>query len=459
MLRFIVVPLDIDPEETESLEKAIDIFNHCQKSFSIVMHDQVHFSDDQAIAWPEVCEFLHNTNKTSRVIGVTSRPFCDQWFSHTEGKITAISIADWRALFSPPGLHCYLLLEFTLASYYHASDISENETEAHEVAKGCLHDLCGHKSDIVWKMRVGYVCSSHCEHFRTHGGDDTHLQSVQRLLDRVREVTLGRSHRTQSKESSATEFTFDSMKRHPIVVAAAILVVGMTLSWGAIWKVHVIPKNDRIAYLEKAVDKQSSSPSKSAEPGADSRLPTGKVGLSGQIAEHSTLDSKILPKLTLEIIPQISTESYEDKLNALRERKGLRSLAPFESDKKIAELPPQTYFFAHYVSLTLHTYDDPNEIVDTATVNRYKPTPWNYFECHIPENGVPEIIGFVSDVQAVDISQLNGVDHKSPHLFPYPWSEAKTLVIIPFRRIILSSYRQIELSESESLVVLDLTIR
>lgn len=459
MLDFIVVPLDLDSEESESLNKAINTFNHCQKSFSVDIHDKMHFSDDQIIVWSEVRDFLHNTNTNSRVIGVTSKPFKDNWFSHTEGRITAISIADWRDLFSPPGLHCYLLLEFTLASYYHASDIGENETDAHEEAIGCLHDLCKQKSDFKWKLRVGYICSSHCDDFRKNGGDEKHLYYIMKLMDEVRNIALGRPQYTHSKESRRTEFTLDWIKKQPIVVAAIIFATGIGIGWWVIWYVYVVPKNDRIAYLEKSIDKQNSIPSKNTELIPYSPLPTGKSDLSEQVTEYSISDNKKLPKLTLEIIPQISTESYEENLNVLRERKDLRSLSPFESDKKIAELPSKTYFFVSPVYFFSSTYDEPNEIVESTPVNRYNSKPSLYFECHIPKNGLPEIIGFVSDVQATDMSQLNGIEHKFLHLFPYPLDEAKTLIILPIERIISSSYRDIELSESESLVVLDLTIR
>ena len=75
-------------------------------------------------------------------------------------------------------MHCYLLLEFALSTYFHASNIGESESDPDENTKGCLLDLCIHKPETKWKLRVGYIRSIHSANFRRYGGSEEQLNAV-----------------------------------------------------------------------------------------------------------------------------------------------------------------------------------------------------------------------------------------------------------------------------------------
>lgn len=258
---FKVVPLGLDQEESESLDTAIGIFNQSQEAFRASRDDRMDL-DDAEVDWPVVRVLLEERYRESRVIGITSRPFVDNWFSHSENRITVISIDGWRDFYSPPGLHCYLLLEFTLAAYYHASNIGERESQPHDRAEGCLHDLCAEKRDVRWKLRVGNICAPHRDLFLAQGGDRGSLDAIQALLDEVRRVTLVRhaEDAVEPRVCPTTEFTMDSLRKHPLVVAATIFFLGLGLGWGTAWKTAVVPKNGRIADLEKQITDMEKGP-------------------------------------------------------------------------------------------------------------------------------------------------------------------------------------------------------
>ncbi len=202
-ITLIVAPVDLADDDTEALGKAIKSFNECQSEFRAQLVEAKTYSDAEDFEWHDLREWLTSIYSESRVAAVTSRRFTDNWFSHTEGRITAISTADWRQLFSPPGPHCYLLLEFALSAYFHASDFGESEANPHVSPTGCLMDLCAQKQEMMWKLRVGYVCSNHRALFRRHGGTDLQLEAICRAMDVVRWISLGETKESNVKRSGA----------------------------------------------------------------------------------------------------------------------------------------------------------------------------------------------------------------------------------------------------------------
>ncbi len=212
---FHIVPVDLVSDHSEALSKAITSFNECQTEFAVQLVELNTFSDDEVVNWPNFRDWLLERYTDHRTIAVTSKPFADNWFGHTEGRITGISAAEWHERFRPPGLHCYFLLEFAMATYFHASDISESEASPHEITKGCLMDFCLKKLEMKWKLRVGYICSAHQSHFRRHGGTDSQLTAISDVLDEVRRVTLGRPEQQHTvKVDQASSAVAKSTQRH-----------------------------------------------------------------------------------------------------------------------------------------------------------------------------------------------------------------------------------------------------
>jgi len=169
-VNFQIIPIDFDETENEVLTKAINIFNKYQKAYFLKLMAHRKFSDDKEINWDQIYRDL--IDNSSRIIAVTSKAFDDNWFSHTKNKVTVISTADWRTFYSPPGIHCYLLMEFIVTVFYHSSNFGEIESKPHEQTTWCLLDSCVRKTDIIWKMKIGYLCAEHTALFLTHGGSN-----------------------------------------------------------------------------------------------------------------------------------------------------------------------------------------------------------------------------------------------------------------------------------------------
>ena len=90
-MKFKAVPLDFLSEEIESFENAVKIFNNSQNQFEIELVDPVNHFDSEIISWDKSRDYLKRIYSKSKVIAVTSKRFSDNWFSHTEEKISVIS--------------------------------------------------------------------------------------------------------------------------------------------------------------------------------------------------------------------------------------------------------------------------------------------------------------------------------------------------------------------------------
>lgn len=118
-------------------------------------------------------------------------------------------------------------------------------------------DLCGFKFEMIWKLKVGHLCAEHCSLFLSNGGDPLHLQAIESLLNEVRLVTLGHISKKTETKVGLTEFTIDSLKTHPVVVAASIAILGVGIGWGATYKVWVEPQKEQIKQMRKQVEDKS----------------------------------------------------------------------------------------------------------------------------------------------------------------------------------------------------------
>jgi hypothetical protein len=252
-LKFKLIPIDFDRTENEELKKAINIFNASQKVYFLDLEHPQKFSEDANISWEKI--YGHLLDSDLWKIAITSKSFVDNWFSHTENKVTVISTADWRRFYSPPGLHCYLLLEFILTIFFQSSNFGEIESEPHEDTTGCLLDLCLNKKDIIWKLKTGYICPKHTSLFLANGGTKKQLKAIRALLYQIRKVTLGISYDEKSNEGRETIFTIDSIKKHPLVVAGIIFLFGLGLGWGFAHKIWIEPNNAIIERLENELEK------------------------------------------------------------------------------------------------------------------------------------------------------------------------------------------------------------
>lgn len=156
-------------------------------------------------------------------------------------------------------------------------------------------------------------------------------------------------------------------------------------------------------------------------------------------------------------IEHILGENIEDVLLELRRKYSLRPLTALESGISICETAPGTYFFTFDAWIGVEG-DEFESDIQRFEVHRYLSSLFN-LEFHNTSEGALYLIGFVSNTHVAEISELTGIERKSIILSSSWHSEFPNLVRLPVSRILISSYRRIDLSEQEHIGVLDLELQ
>lgn len=185
-----IIAIDLNDQDKSEADKAVGLFNGAQDEYKISW-TKTTIKASKPVNWKDLQSQI-NQKHSGNVIAITSAQFDDNWFSHTNIPITAISVSDWRELYSPPGAHCYLLLEFALAAYLQSgTSLGDKDGIDHWEATGCLLDLNANKKDVRWKLRCGFICSAHQMHFYQHGGNEKQIVALRKILDQVRHTSIG----------------------------------------------------------------------------------------------------------------------------------------------------------------------------------------------------------------------------------------------------------------------------
>lgn len=155
------------------------------------------------------------------------------------------------------------------------------------------------------------------------------------------------------------------------------------------------------------------------------------------------------------ILAQIRELDAEEKLGEIRQQNEVRSLISVESGKKLSDTPPGTYFFMSPFYLRK---EEDDYRYSSSPINRF-PTSPSYFELHKLKEGQLNIIGYVNSFHIPYISVLDGTTKRQVAISPNFDGHFDTLVILPMSRVVASSTREIEISENEDVLVLDLVVR
>jgi|GEM_PF-1892261 len=183
------------PNEHERfLAESVRAFNSCQREFQLMRKDPdspVHI--EQELDWEEALSQYKTSNyRDECIVILTGVPFRDNWFSHSDGKLAVISTHEWFELFGRPCLQSFLLSEFALAAACHSVGVQEAILRPHEKTTGCIGDLCLYKSDIIHKLRAGYVCPEHSQLLLQLGARQSQLAAIATVLNVGRSYALGR---------------------------------------------------------------------------------------------------------------------------------------------------------------------------------------------------------------------------------------------------------------------------
>lgn len=162
---------------------------------------------------------------------------------------------------------------------------------------------------------------------------------------------------------------------------------------------------------------------------------------------------KSLPKITLHQI-HFETEPTQSALRVNREKYNLRQLLPLESGRPIRETPSGSYFFS---LLPWFNSDGPDVTADFLKYEVQRYSIQFKLEFQRSVEGELYMLGFASTSDSAHISTLGGVEKSI--MVTAQWHEQfKVLVRIPVSRIRSSSDRSVNLSEKETINILDLVV-
>lgn len=220
MLGFTVVPLDLDDRDLVHARRAVECINRVQKVFVLDLRESRIIAAGESLPWPLEVPLASDDNPN--LIGISSRAFFDNWFSHTRRGLSVISTADWSDLFAPPGLSSYLMLEIALGIYCQLADTNDHCLDPHEPPIGCLLDWCMNKSEVSWRMRCGSLCSVHEGLLRAQGASRRAVTALQRILEMVRYTAFGRLDFDDIPKSSNVARVFIGSSGEAVEVAYGI---------------------------------------------------------------------------------------------------------------------------------------------------------------------------------------------------------------------------------------------
>jgi Predicted nucleotide-binding protein containing TIR -like domain len=189
-MKFALVPVSLSEKDRVHLERAARCVSTVQNTFSFKMSTPQAFESFSTVPWPTDFSILESCG--ANVIGITSKPFKDNWFSHSTRGVSIISTNSWSDVYAPPGLASFLMMEIACAVYVQIADAKEENLQPHERSIGCLLDMCANKPEISWKLRCGSLCAEHEGSFRQYGGSARQLQAIQRILEACRLTAFGR---------------------------------------------------------------------------------------------------------------------------------------------------------------------------------------------------------------------------------------------------------------------------
>jgi hypothetical protein len=166
-----------------------------------------------------------------------------------------------------------------------------------------------------------------------------------------------------------------------------------------------------------------------------------------------------LASISLKVIADVSEKNLDSVLQSLRTSKQLRVLAPLERGKSIENTPSGTYFFISPIYLS-HSREKQQDVLKSDAVTGLRDEFGDdLFEIHKVSDNQVEVVAFVSGDAAQSISKLDGKATKEVVLSSVPWADNKTLIIIPYERILTAKYRRVDTPERRMAPIMDAAVR
>jgi len=224
-----------------------------------------------------------------------------------------------------------------------------------------------------------------------------------------------------------------------VVVAAGVLIYFISPIFSLLWS----SRSD------------SSNAARPERPAVGVRDDERSVGSSP--SPTASVEPELAP-ISLKVIADVSEKNFDSVLQSLRASKQLRVLAPLERGKSVEHTPSDTYFFMSPIYLS-HSREEQQDVLKSRAVRGLRDEYSDDFELHKVSDNQIEIVAFVSGDVAQSISKLDGKVTKEVVLSSVPWGDSKTLIIIPYERIITSKYRRVDTAERGTAPIMDAAIR
>jgi hypothetical protein len=237
----------------------------------------------------------------------------------------------------------------------------------------------------------------------------------------------------------------------------ARIVIAVLIGFIALWALahFTAAPGGNVSVLWGLVQYTKSKPDTStvtySTPGAE---PTKQQQTLSQNQEMSRGPAEVPDELS--VIHGITERTSDQTLRSLRAKRQLRPLEALESGRSMAETPRGTYFFIFYLGLRA-PQGRLVEKLGAQNVNRFGEGN-AFFEIHLLKGGSPIILGFTSESDAVRIVSPTRQIQKIS-IAPVPWEKMTSLLSLPADRIVTAKTRTLNLSERESIYILDCEIR
>lgn len=175
--------------------KAINIMNGVQNNFfyKLISDSEADICEEEYVNWNIFCK-NHSSSDDEYIIYITEKPFDDYWFSHEESHYAVITTDDWEETFAPPSLKAYLVYQMAQAAISFEGDLNERMEMrmVHDLAEGCMFDLCINKTDIKLGMIAGNICPQCRAVLVRYGISEKAINAVERMLWFVRAEAIGK---------------------------------------------------------------------------------------------------------------------------------------------------------------------------------------------------------------------------------------------------------------------------
>lgn len=182
----------------ERIREVVNMLNGVQNYFFYTLSvatgaEGERLTGNAPLDWNSFLENHSYVEGMEKTIYITERPLSDNWFSHEEDYISLISIDGWERRYSPPPIKAYLAYQIAQATVSFEAGLTEEEefNLVHDSTSGCIFDLCEYKEDIKLGMVAGVICPQCQATLRQYGVSDDVLNSVGRILNNVRNQSVG----------------------------------------------------------------------------------------------------------------------------------------------------------------------------------------------------------------------------------------------------------------------------